>query len=142
MSFGGVLHAETWLIEIEGGTGGTQYLSTFDTLLRYCVPPVPHPTSNGHISACKTPQKFIWAPLESPHSQFSNGARMSVWVALHAELWPLEVEGGTGRTQYTSTFATLYYYLRHITLIRVLIRPLGRVTGVNFGTYVGLFWGS
>ena len=46
--------------------------------LVYGVPLVPPSTSNGHISARKTTQTFIRAPLESPRSQFSNGARMSV----------------------------------------------------------------
>ena len=44
--------------------------------LIYCVLLVPPSISNGHISACKTPQKIIRAPLESPHAQLSNGARM------------------------------------------------------------------
>ena len=62
-------------------------------------------TSNGHNSAYKTPQKLIRAPLESPRSQRSNGAKMTVRVVLHAELWLLGVEGETGRTP--SAFAPL-----------------------------------
>ena len=77
-------------------------------VLLYCVLPVPPSTSSGNISARKATQTPIRAPLESPHSQLSNGARMSIWVVLHAELCPFEIEGGTGRTQYTSTFAILF----------------------------------
>ena len=32
MSFWGVLPADIWLLEVEGGIGGTQYLSTFVAL--------------------------------------------------------------------------------------------------------------
>ena len=63
--------------------------------------------ASGYKSACKTIQTFIRAPLESRHPQLANGARMRIWVVLHVELWPLEVDGGTGGTQYLSTFAIL-----------------------------------
>ena len=64
-------------------------------VLVYYVLPDPPSISRGHHSACKTTQTLIRAPLESLHCQLSNGARMNVWVFLHAEIWPLEVEGGT-----------------------------------------------
>ena len=63
--------------------------------------------STGSDSVCKTCPELIRAPLESWERGLSNGARMSAWVVLHAEIYPFEVASGTWGTQYTSTFAPL-----------------------------------
>ena len=86
------LARQLWSLEMDGGTGGIQYLSTFAILSQVALAAADRmrgfffvATSGGQSSVRKTTRAFIRAPLESPHPQLSNGARMSVWVVLHAE---------------------------------------------------------
>ena len=97
MSAGVVLHAELWPFEVEGGTGRTQYTSTFATLVHDRAKN--SQLLNDRNSACKRTRTLIRAPMESPPSQLSIGARINVWVVLHAELWSLEVEVGARKAQ-------------------------------------------
>ena len=85
---------------IAATASATQQHSNVAKVIVYCVPPVLSSASNYHSSASKTTQALIRAPLESPHPQLSNGFRMNAGVVLHAELLPLEIEGGTGGTQH------------------------------------------
>ena len=64
-------------------------------------------TLSDHESVCKTPQKLLRAPLESPRSQLSNDVRMNARDVSHTELWSLEIENGTNKD-------TIYEYLRYI----------------------------
>ena len=47
MSFRGDLHVELWPLEVDGGTGGTQHLSTFAILVTVCSTKIAV-TKTGH----------------------------------------------------------------------------------------------